>query len=440
MKKNLVIAVGIVLFQLLMLLKLQFTAWPEMLLWPYLAIHGLLPYKDIAIAHTPHLIVDLVVIYKIFGVGITQLKIYTWFLIVFTDLVVYWVTKKLWKDKVALMALTAFIFLQMFFDGNGLWFDLVLAPLAIITYYLVENKKYFWAGAFWAFMFFTKQTAVFFLLPIIFTTRKVKGFIFGAVLVTIFWFIILGLWGNLPSFYHWAVSYGIFVLPRAQGQIQLPDVKNLIVSLFPFLVFLPLIFKTKYKNINLVLWAIAGVMGAYPRFEYFHFQPALPFLAVAISIVLTNFNKNNKLMRLLLIFYLIGCLYLFASFFIRNWGEGTRFYEQNVQDITQYVKNNTNSKDKIFVMNWWDNIYALTGTLPATDPWVPQLSWYQDIPGIQEKEVLDLTKSKPKLIILQDYVDSGLASYIPQKLYTYVMSNYHLKEKVDGLEILIPNK
>jgi len=91
-------------------------------------------------------------------------------------------------------------------------------------------------------------------------------------------------------------------------------------------------------------------------------------------------------------------------------------------------------------MNWWDNIYALTGTLPATDPWVPQLSWYQDIPGIQEKEVLDLTKSKPKLIILQDYVDSGLASYIPQKLYTYVMSNYHLKEKVDGLEILIPNK
>ena len=35
---------------------MQFTAWPEMLAWPYLILKGFLPYKDIAIAHNPLLI------------------------------------------------------------------------------------------------------------------------------------------------------------------------------------------------------------------------------------------------------------------------------------------------------------------------------------------------------------------------------------------------
>jgi hypothetical protein len=88
-------------------------------------------------------------------------------------------------------------------------------------------------------------------------------------------------------------------------------------------------------------------------------------------------------------------------------------------------------------MNWWDNIYPLTYTFPATNPWIPQLSWYQELPGIQDKEVYDLMKTKPKLILLQSYTDSGLASYKPQKVYDFIMLNYKLKEKIDNIEILI---
>jgi len=91
-------------------------------------------------------------------------------------------------------------------------------------------------------------------------------------------------------------------------------------------------------------------------------------------------------------------------------------------------------------MNWWDNIYALSNTIPATDPWVPQLSWYQESSGIQEKEVTDLEKSKPKLILLHDYTDSGLAAYVPEKVYDYVSANYKISSKVDGIEILVPKK
>ncbi len=431
---------GILIGHLFLLLNLKFTAWPEMLLWPYMTIHALLPYKDAAIVHTPHLVIDLAVIYKIFGVGLIQLKVYTWSLIIFSDLVVYWVVKRFWNKKIAISSVLLFAIWQLFFDGNGIWFDLILVPLALITFYLVKNKRYFWAGMFWAFMFFTKQTAVFFLIPIFLSIKKWKEFVFGTVFVLLIWTLILAVWGNLSDFYHWAIWYAIFVLPRAQGQIQLPDVKSLIISLFPFLIFVPLIIKTKTKNISLLLWAVAGMMGAYPRFEYFHFQPALPFLAIAGSLGVADIGKEKKFIKVFLLFYFIGSLYLFANFFVRNWEEGTRFYEQEVVDVVRFVKANTKPEDKIFVMNWWDNIYPLTGTYPATDPWVPQLSWYQELPGIQEKEVSDLEKSKPKLILLQDYTDSGLASYKPQKVYDYVMVNYKFRERIDGINVLVPNK
>jgi hypothetical protein len=132
----------------------------------------------------------------------------------------------------------------------------------------------------------------------------------------------------------------------------------------------------------------------------------------------------------------LGSLSLFGGFFMRDWGEGTRFYEQDVRDVIAYVDSNTKLTDRIFVMNWWDNVYSLSDRLPATDPWIPQLSWYTEIPGIQEKMVADLNSTKPKLIILYPYSDSGLSAYIPQKVYNYVMQNYKLKEKVDDVDIL----
>ena len=88
-------------------------------------------------------------------------------------------------------------------------------------------------------------------------------------------------------------------------------------------------------------------------------------------------------------------------------------------------------------MNWWDNIYPLTDTLPAGDPWVPQLSWYMEIPGIQENMVKSLTISKPKFILLNPYSETGLSAYIPQKVYGYVNVNYKSERKIDGIEILI---
>lgn len=419
-----------------------------MLAWPYLIIKGYLPYVNIAIAHTPHLLVSLASTYKIFGAGIPSLKFYTWSLVLLTDLILFFVTNKIWGKKAAVLSVVAYIIWQLFFDGNGLWFDLMLAPLALITFSFMIKKNYLWAGIFWAFMLFNKQTAVWFLIPVLFEilTEKdrlldnIKGFVIGSAVTLAVWILGLWIWGVLPAFYEWAIKFGIVVLPRAQGQIQFPNLKMLAAGLLPFTIFVPFLLGKEQNRWSLLLWAFAGMLGAYPRFEFFHFQPAIPFLAFAVGITLSRFRGIRDFRGFWGIFvaiYLIGSLYLFSGFFLRNWKEGTRFYEQEVKDIAVYIKENTNSNDKIFVLNWWDSIYALSGRLPATDPLVPQLSWYQEIPGIQEKEVIGFIESKPKMIILYPYTESGLSAYVPLRLYNYIQTNYKLKEKVDGIEILI---
>lgn len=447
-RKIICLLIALLAVHLLFLLNLRFTAWPEMLLWPYLVIKGWLPYVNIAIAHTPLLIIKLAAFYKIFGVGILQLKIYTWLLIAVTDIAVYLVANKLWGRRVAVISLAAFAVWQLFFDGNGLWFDLILAPMAVLTFFLTETKHYFWVGVFWAFMLFTKQTAIWFLIPIglavIEEKRKfleqIRGLVVGSVIVIALWAIALWLWKVLPAFYQWAINFGVFVLPKAQGQAQLPDLKALLVASLPYAIFVPLLFFKKKRDWNLLLWAFVGSLGAYPRFEYFHFQPSIPFLAFALGLVLSEVKNYRKLWKIFIILYLFGAIYLFAGFFMRNWDEGTRFYGQDVQDVSAFVVSQTKPDDKIFILNWWDNIYALTDTIPAVNPWVPQLSWYMDLPGIQDKILKDLEVEMPRLIIFSPYTESGLSAYIPKQVYSYVSSNYKLKEKIDGLEILVPKK
>lgn len=445
--KTKIILVVIVIFQILLLIGLKFTAWPEMILWPYLNLHGWRLYSDIAIAHAPLLLWKLSVFYWVFGVGITQLKIFTWLLVFVFDVLVYIVSRKLFNEKLALVTLTFFVFWQIFFEGNGLWFDLFMAIPAFISFYFVRRKTWLFAEIFLGLAFISKQTAIWFLVPVlieIFQQRQwmglVKKFIVGLLLVLLLFIAALYLLRILPDFYNWAIKFGIFELPRAQGQIQFPDLKNFAIAVFPFLIFIPLFLGKRKESLMLFLWALAGAAGTYPRFEYFHFQPAIPYLAIASALVFTSRWEKDDLIKAFVPVYVLGGLYLFGGFFMRNWGEGTRFYEKEVKDVASYVKSNSNVGDKIFVLNYWDNIYALTGTLPAVDPWIPQLSWYMNRSGVQEKMISDLKSSKPALILLNPYAETGLGSYQPHLVYNFVKSNYVIKETMGRIEVLVPKK
>jgi len=458
MRKAKFFLVAIILLHVILLLNLKFTAWPEMLFWPYLMLKGWLPYRDMAIAHTPALLVDLTIFYKIFGLGLLQLKIYTWILIISTDLLLFWIAKRLWNIKIAVMTLLFYIPLTIFYEGNGLWFDLALAQLALIVFYCLEKKNYLWAGIFWTVAFLTKQTAFWLLFPIIFTglrqpfkefslrvidppgsvTFKIlRKFVLGASAIGIAFYLVLqnlGIWGD---FRLWALKFGITTLPASSGQIHFPTFRQFVIAGFPFLLMILSSLMHK-KNYKLLVWTVFAALGVFPRWELFHFQPALPFLALSFALIFIELSKLKPMEKLIFKIGLLIMLVVILVQVLRDFRAGTRFFEPSVIKLANYVKERTEKNDEIYLVNAWDNLYVLTETIPATRPWLPQLSWYLEIPGIQDLVISDLMRSPPKLIIQAEFQETGLGAYKPEKINNFIVENYNLSDKIDGYLIFLP--
>jgi len=297
---------GVIIFNILAWMVLQYTAWPEMINWPYLMQHGFLPYKDIAIVHSPLLIILLKFWRELFNDDVLGLRLFSLLLQLCTGFLVFILTQKLFSKKF-INALIAWIFYNVFyfyFDGNGIWFDHLLSFWSLICfsfwylYLFIDRKdKYILlAGIFLGLSGITKQTAGWLVLSsllgfgiLYFQTRNIYYIIKRIVLYALFtlipWGIVL-VWLNshksLESFLFWGINFGVKVLPRSQGQILLPSI-NQIIATFPFLIPLILVFldhKNRLKISFVTFWIICALAGIYPRFERFHFQPALPILAM----------------------------------------------------------------------------------------------------------------------------------------------------------------
>lgn len=437
----------ILLVHLLLLVNLGFTAWPEMTLWPYLILKGWLPYRDIAIAHNPLVLVDLAIFYKFFGVSLSSLKAFTWILILMIDGLVYFVVKKLWDGKTALIAVVFYAFFQLFYEGNGLWFDLYLTFSSLLIFYSVKNKKYFWVGVWWALSFLVKQTAFWFLVPIglsllpIKSSKSIKKLLKGILVVFVPAVLIISYLGILPDYIYWAYEFGVGILPQSVGQVNLPGLKQLVTVLLPFSALaILLIYKKSKENWQLLIWSLFGLMGTLPRWELFHFQPALPYLAIAIAISLINFQKVKPTIKYLIVVYIIVVTLLIGRFTIRQWGGGDRFFEPEILDLANFIKDDIGQGEKIFILNAWDSVYVLSNTLPAVRPWVPHLPWYMGLPGIQEEIVKDLEISVPKMIVQGEYLQTGLGSYRPEIINDFIYDNYQIKDKIGNYLILFPKK
>lgn len=416
---------------LALLANLLFTAWPEMVLWPYLMLHNWKPYQDIAIVHTPILLAELTAFYNIVGVGVTQLKIFTWFYILVTDVLLYWVVKKLFNQTKAVISLAVFITLSLIYQINGMWFDVALIPLAILIYYCLKTKKYLWVGILWAIAFFTKQTAFWFLIPmgiqvLMDTKRDLGKIMLGTVSTSLVIITVLFLMNVLPGFYYWAINFGIFYLPHAPGQVVLPSLRELLAAGFPFAILLPYIFLFKKKiDLALVTWTLFAALGAYPRWELFHLLPAMPFLAILISEVLVF--KRNKYVKVL---FLLGLAFLLGRFISRNWTRVVRFYEPSVQTLAADIKSLENTKN-IYVVNYWDSLYAFSDSFPAIKPWLPTLSWYWNYQDSGAKLVGKLKINPPEVIVVGDIPSADLGLFIDRY--------YSLEKTEQGIKIYTRN-
>ena len=422
---------------LLILILTSFTAWPEMLAWPYLIMKGWLPYKDIAIAHTPFLLFDLLLVYKVFGAGPMQIQIYSWIITLLTDLVIYFVVSRLHNKKVALWTLLLFVPLNIFYEGNGLWFDHLLGPLVLLSYYFIKKEKFLTAGLMWGLAFMTKQTAVWFLPGVVYLfwgkdlLFKLKEYACGFLIPITITFVVFQLLGILPNFLYWAFQFGVYTLPRAMGQIDYPSIRQIIVSLAPIAIMIPVLIAEKRKYIALILLGVLGIMGANPRWELFHFQPGLPFIAIIGGLVLSGEIKLKGYLRGFFLLFAIGIIVLSFRSIRTSFMKEDRFLESAVISTANKINEATKPGDKIFVLNSWDSLYALSDRMPSVRPLIPQLEWYYT-DKIDDYVSAKLLENLPDIVVMQPYTKTGLSSFKPEALTGTIFRYYSTDKIIDN--------
>lgn len=385
-----------------------------MLAWPYLILHGWLPYRDIAIAHTPLLLLITTAWYKIVGLGLLQLQVLTWLIAAITTALTVVVTRSV---KAGLL----YLVLWAAFGGHALWFDLALAPLAVLLYAAAAHQHPSASGLWFGLMLLTKQTAAWFIAPVILVLppRFLPRFLLIFGLVLVIFAVLLAVVGILDDFYVWAIKFGIFVLPRSPGQILLPTLRQLVLAGVPFLVFL-----SNRSNWRLLPWVVAGCLGIYPRWELWHLQPALPFLAIGLS--------RSRLGTAVVAGFSLLLIARTPS------SPAIRFFEPEFIKLADSVRAQTSPGDRVFILNTWDHLYALTGTLPAVRPLIPHLSWYMDQPGTQEQIIAGLEAQPPSLVVIRDYDLSGLGAYRPSLIDSFITQHYRPSSRVGPYRLLIP--
>ena len=385
-----------------------------MIAWPYLILKGWLPYRDIAIAHNPLLLLDLVVFFKIFGVGIVQLKIYTWILITINTYLVYFVSNKFWNRNSAYLSAIFYILLTIVFEGNGLWFDIALTPFALLLYLFLREKKYIWAGVVFSLGFLTKQTFIYFAILVLIlmfkdiglNIKKYTKFVLGSGIISIIFLVCLNLLGILDDYYNWAIKFGIFYLPQAVGQVSLPNLKQFLFAVFPFLL---AILSSEYIVLG---FAVIGALGSYPRWELFHFQPALPFVAMAVSMII--YSQKNIILKIIVAIF---CILYMVYGVSRQIGNTTRFFESDVQKVSSEITKRYPLVSNLYIINYWDNIYALTNTKPPK-PLVPYIPWYLSYNNNVDLIINNLKTEMPDEIVI------GERDAVFPEIYTFVDKFY----------------
>lgn len=428
---------------LLILLNLQFTAWPEIFSYPFLLNNGFKPYLDVAFPYEPLLPWILAKVYQIFGYDLLILKITTWLIILLSDILIFLISYKIIGRKLTVfLPLVLYIITQSLLDGNMLWFDLACIPFILLAIFSFLNlagfKKLFFLGLNLSLAFFIKQQiGLAILLVAVFLIFKYKTkiypFVLGLVIPAIFVIIYILLGGITIDYFFWTKIVPLYWYPKFPGYINLPTSEQLIQSLLLFApAILLLAFKSKGKlsaDLLLVLLIfLALFVTAFPRFDYFRMQPAL---AVYMVIIIYQISRNKLI---IVSTFLLVSLSLIAGQ-AQNSYKGTRFYSPADIELAKII--NKTSEGKIYLLGPHSLLYIIADRLPPK-PWVDNFVWYMEIPQVQETVISGWNIDPPEKIywkIPQNGEWYQLGTYQPRILVDYIKKKYEKIENIADIEI-----
>lgn len=407
----------------MLLINLQFTAWPEMFSYPYFKNNGFLLYKDMIHPYPPILTLFLGVMYKFFGYKLIVLKLITWAMILLNDILIYLIVKKLTgKNTFALLSLFFYLLVQPVLDGNQLWFDLAIVPPILFSIYYLLQKKYFWSGLFLGIAVFTKQTVGIFLIFIsLFLLIKNKNFkdlfyfLVGPSVLFLVLLTRLATEGAISGFFDWTIIYPFTYWSKFPGYVQMALTTRewIVVILLSFPALLLLLRK---KYILYCLFYILSLVLVYPRFSFFHLQLAIAFWAILLGFAVRLLKPN---FLFLTSYFLLMAIFIVQPLIRTNWQKETRFFSRDDFRLAEEIRK---LEGKVYLLGPHSGLYVLADKLPPK-PWVDNFGWYWEIPGIKENIIASWTQNPPDVIVLTvpghgNWFDLGV--YRPQNLLEWI--------------------
>lgn len=442
--------VVIAIFHIIILLKGIFFPYPELVVYPYLTNIGLTPYAQILDQHFPGLMFFPINLNNLGFTTPADFRLLQVLIILATHLLMFFIAKSITKsEKTAILANILYFAMQPFLEGNVLWIDSFLPLVFLPAYYFLTNlekkENAFLAGLFLGLSVLFKQVAI----PLglltavylfIFRKRDKAFFPFmlgaGVPALALLVFVLRNnIWND---FVYWAGTFNLTAY--AEGGRKFATFRQILAAGVFYLPAILLSFWSiilgRKKMVFLALFLWGSLLFAYPRFDYVHLQPSLPF---AILLVVSFFSIiPEKLRANLFILYLIPVIWVSSRFFVSSIGSEVKFFGETEYKVADKITQMTSESDPIFMYGTLPHMYQLANRRPAGNIFVFQFPWFM---RVAEERVLEGIRSDPPRVIVKQASASidgeSLFSYM-RRIDGYISENYEKIEEIEGFEILVP--
>lgn len=443
-KQNIVylILAAILLMHVLILTKLIYFPYPELFIYPYLTNQGLKPYSQILDQHFPGLMFLPINIDNL-GMQTPEVaRIWSISIVLITHVMLFLVSRKFLKSQTkAILINFLYLIWQPFFEGWVLWIDSFLPLLLLPAFYALYKQKFFTVGILLGLAVVFKQTIIpLSVLVLIYIFWKMNNFrtglrfllgLFIPIGLMLVYLIGIGVFGD---FWYWTVIFNLTTYAqfgRGTGPTLAHLSRVILVFGTPFLI----IRKIKLPEVQiLIIFLIGALVGLSTRFDFVHFQPALPFALLATVYGLGGLGGLGRLGAITL--YGLIAVWWLIIFYKGHLGDRVISFDSDIQSLASKVTDYTNPGEKIFVYGAAPHLYQMSSTLPVGEVFVFQFPWFLKV---SEERILDgIKRDKPDIVVSDRTViiEGQKITEFAKALDQYIVNNYSIIDNVGSTSIM----
>ncbi len=445
LSKLTIILLGIIIFaHSLILTKLFFFPYPELFVYPYLTNHGLKPYYEILDQHFPGLMFFPINLDNLGMNTAEDARILLIALVILTHVLLFLIGKKVFKSEgKALLVNFLYLVWQPFFEGWVFWIDNFLPLLLLPAFYTLLKRKIFLAGILMGCAIVFKQVliplALIISIYLWWESKKIKVIInyisglFIPILLMVIYLISIGVFND---FIYWAIIFNLTIYAKF-GRGMVPDLAHLSRVVLVFGTAFIILRKIKERITQLlIIFLIGSLIGLSTRFDFVHFQPALPFAIFATVFGLGKLEKWGRLGKILIASYVLIAVWWVNIFYRGHIGDKVFFFDSQTIEIANKIKEYTNMGDKIFVLGAPPILYQMTKTIPAGNIFVFQFPWFLKV--VEDRILEGIIMDKPDIVVSDRTVkieDQPITEFA-KEIDKYIQENYEVIDRVGITTIL----